>query len=227
MAWRPPRKAPQDAGLDELLAPLRADPDAAAVLADVDGTIAPIVERPEDAGVPGADSRGPRSDRRALRAGRLRQRPAGARRAPDRRARSRSPTPATTATSCCCPARTSRVPIPRWTATSETPPTSCESLGAAELERAGIRVEDKGAIVALHWRGAENEGEAESLVGEVAAEAEWAELVTHRGRKVVEIRPNVAINKGIAVAALLASKPGSTPRSTEATTAPTPTRSRR
>jgi trehalose 6-phosphate phosphatase len=32
-------------------------------------------------------------------------------------------------------------------------------------------------------------------------------LVAHHGRKVVEIRPNVAINKGIAVAALIPSKP--------------------
>ena len=77
----------------------------------------------------------------------------------------------------------------------------------AHLERAGIRTEDKGAIVALHWRGAENEGEAESLASEIAADADWKGLVAHRGRKVLEIRPNVAINKGIAVAALIPARP--------------------
>ncbi|MDP9188663.1 MAG: hypothetical protein M3O25_05370, partial [Actinomycetota bacterium] len=41
-----------DAELERLLAPLRADPQGSAILTDVDGTIAPIVERPEDAGVP-------------------------------------------------------------------------------------------------------------------------------------------------------------------------------
>jgi trehalose 6-phosphate phosphatase len=78
------------------------------------------------------------------------------------------------------------------------------NLDRSELDRVGIRTEDKGAIVALHWRGAENEGAAESLAHEIASEAEWRDLVPHRGRKVLEIRPNVAVNKGIAVAALIA-----------------------
>ena len=71
----------------------------------------------------------------------------------------------------------------------------------------GIRVEDKGAIVALHWRGSENEGEAESLAREIEAGADWKGLVAHRGRKVLEIRPDVPINKGIAVAALVPARP--------------------
>ena len=37
-----------------LLAPLRADPAHAAILTDVDGTLAPIVERPEQTSVPQA-----------------------------------------------------------------------------------------------------------------------------------------------------------------------------
>ena len=82
-----------------------------------------------------------------------------------------------------------------------------ESLDRTQLERAGIRTEDKGVIVALHWRGAPDEGAAESLAHEIASEAEWQGLVPHRGRKVLEIRPNVAINKGIAVAALIPSRP--------------------
>ena len=37
---------------DDLLGLLAADPSQAAVLLDVDGTLAPIVDRPEDARVP-------------------------------------------------------------------------------------------------------------------------------------------------------------------------------
>src|SRR5262245_15615598 len=40
------------ADLEDLLAPLRAHPERAAILTDVDGTIAPIVDKPEDAAVP-------------------------------------------------------------------------------------------------------------------------------------------------------------------------------
>ena len=40
------------AGIAELLAPLRAEPGASAVLCDIDGTLAPIVSDPEDARVP-------------------------------------------------------------------------------------------------------------------------------------------------------------------------------
>ena len=86
-------------------------------------------------------------------------------------------------------------------------PMFVEGLDRSELDRVGVRTEDKGAIMALHWRGAENEGAAESLASEIANEAEWQGLVSHHGRKVLEIRPNVPINKGIAVAALLAFRP--------------------
>jgi trehalose 6-phosphate phosphatase len=82
-----------------------------------------------------------------------------------------------------------------------------EGLDPGALERVGIRIEDKGAIIALHWRGAPNEAAAESLAHEIASQAEWQGLVPHRGRKVLEIRPNVAINKGIAVAALIPAPP--------------------
>ena len=62
-------------------------------------------------------------------------------------------------------------------------------LDAAELDAAGLRVEDKGPIVALHWRGAADEAGAEALAERIAAEAEAAGLVLHRGRKVLELRP--------------------------------------
>lgn len=76
-------------------------------------------------------------------------------------------------------------------------------LDQREMEELGIRVEDKGAIVALHWRGSPNESEAEAWASELASEAEWQGLVAHRGRLVIEIRPDVAIDKGRALASLL------------------------
>ncbi len=67
---------------------------------------------------------------------------------------------------------------------------------------AKIRVEDKGPIQALHWRGA---GErTESMVREIAEQARAADLVTHWGRKVLELRPPDMEGKAGAVEALLA-----------------------
>jgi trehalose 6-phosphate phosphatase len=67
---------------------------------------------------------------------------------------------------------------------------------------AKIRVEDKGPIQALHWRGA---GErTEQMVREIAEDARAADLVTHWGRKVLELRPPDMEGKAGAVEALLA-----------------------
>ncbi|MGZ5326694.1 MAG: trehalose-phosphatase, partial [Solirubrobacterales bacterium] len=41
-----------ETNLEQLLAPIRAQPERAAVLTDVDGTLAPIAPRPEEAQVP-------------------------------------------------------------------------------------------------------------------------------------------------------------------------------
>ena len=67
---------------------------------------------------------------------------------------------------------------------------------------AKIRVEDKGPIQALHWRGAGERTEA--LVREIAEQAKSADLVTHWGRKVLELRPPDMEGKAGAVEALLA-----------------------
>jgi trehalose 6-phosphate phosphatase len=81
------------------------------------------------------------------------------------------------------------------------------ALDPGALARAGLRTEDKAAIVALHWRGAADEDAAEREANEIAAAAEAAGLHTHRGRMVLELRPPVAIDKGVALAALLAADP--------------------
>jgi trehalose 6-phosphate phosphatase len=62
-----------------------------------------------------------------------------------------------------------------------------------------VRVEDKGPIVALHWRGVPDEDAAQRRAEQVAGQAEDAGLKTHWGRKVLEVRPPVEVNKGRAV----------------------------
>lgn len=76
-------------------------------------------------------------------------------------------------------------------------------LDGGELRRNGVRLEDKDFIQALHWRGAEDQEVAEEIVAAVenAARAEGFEI--HHGRKVLEIRPPVHFDKGVAVTRLV------------------------
>ena len=74
----------------------------------------------------------------------------------------------------------------------------------AELRKLRVRLEDKGPIVAFHWRGARDEEAARGAVKEVAASADAAGLNTHWGRKVLEVRPPVRIDKGAGIEAFLA-----------------------
>jgi trehalose 6-phosphate phosphatase len=66
-----------------------------------------------------------------------------------------------------------------------------------------VRAEDKRAIAAFHWRGAPDEEAAERAVRHVAERAEGAGLRTHWGRKVLEVRPAVDIDKGRGIRRLL------------------------
>jgi trehalose 6-phosphate phosphatase len=72
-----------------------------------------------------------------------------------------------------------------------------------DLRRRRVRIEDKGAIVAFHWRGAPDEDAARAAVDGLAARAEADGLRTHWGRKVLEVRPPVRIDKGAGIASLL------------------------
>lgn len=192
--------------MKELLAPLRSDPGRAAILLDVDGTLAPIVDRPDDAAVPEATRELLRSlaERYALVAGVSGRRALDARRIVglDEIAYSGNH-----GFELLPPGDAEPFPDPSLDGHDGDARRFVDGLDARDLERTGMRVEDKGAIVALHWRGSENEGEAEVLAREIESAADWRGLVAHRGRKVLEIRPNVPINKGIAVAALVASGP--------------------
>jgi trehalose 6-phosphate phosphatase len=75
------------------------------------------------------------------------------------------------------------------------------------LQQLRLRREDKGAIVAFHWRGAPDENAAEVAVAALELAALGAGLETHRGRKVLEIRPPVPIDKGRGIRSLLRERP--------------------
>jgi len=66
---------------------------------------------------------------------------------------------------------------------------------------AKIRVEDKGPIQALHWRGAGRR--TEEVMRTIADHAQSAGLATHWGRKVLELRPPGMEGKAGAVDELL------------------------
>jgi trehalose 6-phosphate phosphatase len=174
-----------------LLVRLRSEPERAAILLDVDGTLAPIVERPEAAAVPeetraevarlaakyglvACVSGRPVEDARRLvgldsidyvGVHGLEAEPAAKQYAPQ------------------LEAFAERIPWP-WT------------------------VENKGGVtLSFHYREAGDEAEASRLVDEVAAAAEEVGLVAHRGRKVLEVRPPVRADKGTAVRRLLEGRP--------------------
>jgi trehalose 6-phosphate phosphatase len=181
---------------------LRADPQRTAILTDVDGTLAPIVERPEQAEVPPAASRalarlsqryglvGCISGRRAEEARRL----VGV---------DGIPYAGNHGLELLLPGDGT----PRLDSSSRD-----RELHAAEfvarldpddLAEAELRLEDKGPIQALHWRGASDERAAEARAGEIAAAAAAAGLALRGGRKVLELRPPGARGKDAAVEALL------------------------
>jgi trehalose 6-phosphate phosphatase len=78
-----------------------------------------------------------------------------------------------------------------------------ERAQRGERRQLRIRTEDKGPITAFHWRGAPDEDAAESWLAGVADEACADGLEIHWGRKVLEIRPPVPVDKGQAVKAMI------------------------
>ncbi len=85
-----------------------------------------------------------------------------------------------------------------------------DSVQLTELQDLGIRIEDKGAIVALHWRGNQTSGELEHLIQQISDRAKANGLEPRGGRMVLELRPGVAIDKGVAVTELLEGAAGIT-----------------
>jgi trehalose 6-phosphate phosphatase len=185
------------------LTPLRAHPARAAVLTDVDGTLAPIADRPEQARVPDRVSEllealseryglvGCVSGRRAMEARRL----VGV----DGIAYAGNH-----GLELLLPGDGEPRLDPSLEGREQSAQEFVASLESGALAEVGLRLEDKGAIQALHWRGVENERVAEARAHEIATEAGRACLEPHWGRKVLELRPVGGGGKDAAVAALLA-----------------------
>lgn len=74
----------------------------------------------------------------------------------------------------------------------------------SELRQLRIRIEDKHPIWAFHWRGAPDEDEAQQRVKQIAEAATAEGLHVHHGRKVIELRPPIAFDKGAVVERMLA-----------------------
>ncbi len=72
-----------------------------------------------------------------------------------------------------------------------------------ELRRRRVRIEDKGPIIAYHWRGAVDEQDARAAIDAIAQQAQADGLEVFWGRKVMEVRPPVRIDKGLGVRSVL------------------------
>src|SRR5436309_1082205 len=172
---------------EPLLAALSDRPAEAAILLDVDGTLAPIVSRPELASVPDETRRELRRllDRYALLA--------------------------------CVSGRTGEDaarlvglvgPVYVGVHGLELDPEAERWRGPLHefAESVDWPVEDKGLAVVFHYRQAEDEEAVLERLRVVAANATALGLEAHFGRKVLEVRPPVAADKGTAVKALLAQR---------------------
>ena len=169
---------------DELLERLREEPGRAAVILDVDGVLAPIVDRPEDSRVPDET----REELRRLN-GRY-------------------------ALVACVSGRTGEdarrivgldelvyvgehgleldPEAPRW-----------RERVRAFADDVAWPVEDKGLSLSFHYRTAEDPEAAETYLLGAAERARDAGLVPRFGRMVLEVRPPLETNKGTAVRYLL------------------------
>jgi trehalose 6-phosphate phosphatase len=171
----------------DVLALLAADPGKAAILLDVDGTLAPIVARPELAEVPEET----RAEVARL-AGRY-------------------------ALVACISGRTSEEArqLVGVAGVVYVGTHGLELEPEAERWREALRpfaeldwpwLEDKGLTVAFHWREAPDETGARAELEAVAERARDAGLDARWGRKVLELRPPVDADKGSAVRELLESR---------------------
>jgi trehalose 6-phosphate phosphatase len=186
----------------EALAPLRDDPERAAILLDIDGTLAPIVEEPSRAHVP--------EETRKLLIGIAGRYGAVAcvsgRRASEARAM------VAIGSISYLGSHGAELLRAGWTESQLDPRLEDwarrihefgREVDTPDVRRRRVRLEDKGAILAFHWRGAPDEQAARAAIDAIAARAQAAGFRTHWGRKVLEVRPPVQFDKGAGVAALL------------------------
>jgi trehalose 6-phosphate phosphatase len=188
--------------LTEALAPLRENPSRAAIMLDIDGTLAPIVDHAADAHVP-------ESTRQLLIAVARMYGVVGCisgRRASEARAM--------VSIGSITYVGSHGVELLRsgWTEAVLDADVADwarrihdfgHEADTADARKLRVRLEDKGPIVAFHWRGAPDEDAARAAVDAIAERAQAAGLRTHWGRKVLEVRPPIRIDKGAGVTRLL------------------------
>jgi trehalose 6-phosphate phosphatase len=193
---------PTDDALAERLRPLTDDPQRAAIFCDIDGVLAPIVRRADEAKVP---------EEISVQLGRLGRRyglvacVSGRSAAEARRlvgvgsiAYAGSHGAELLETGAAQP----RV-IPEFGRWKERVRGFAHDRDTPELRVLRVRIEDKGPIAAFHWRDVPDEPAAQAHLERLAEEAKAGGLATHWGRKVLEIRPPVKIGKDQAVRELL------------------------
>jgi trehalose 6-phosphate phosphatase len=188
---------------DAILEPLRADPGRAAVLCDVDGTLAPIVDDPDDAVVPEAA----RVVLRSLAARyRLVACISGRRASAARRIVGVDELVylGNHGLERLDPGQVEPVLDPALGHRGAAASSFVARLDSRRLDGCGLRFEDKGPIQAIHWRTAPDAELAASRAREVAELAAKQGLHPHFGRKVLELRPVAEVHKGTAVRAVLA-----------------------
>ena len=169
----------------DLLALLAAEPERAALFLDVDGVLAPIVQRPEDAQVPAAT----RAELRRL-VGRY-------------------------ALVACVSGRAGEdaeriVGVAGITYVGnhglELAPDVEVWAGRLQQFLAEVdwaRLENKGLTAALHYRDVDDQEAARAALEEIAARAREQGFAARFGRMVLEILPPIRADKGTAIRALL------------------------
>jgi trehalose 6-phosphate phosphatase len=185
------------APIARLIAPLRSDPASAAVLCDVDGTLAPIVGDPDRASIP-AETRDllrELAQRYALVGCVTGRRAAEARRIVGVGELTYA---GNHGLELLAPGAEDAVVEPA----ARDGARAVREL-ALELDGGSLRLEDKGPIQAFHWRGADDQQAAEQRAVEIASRAREVGLEAHWGRKVLELRPSSGIDKGTAVERLV------------------------
>jgi trehalose 6-phosphate phosphatase len=168
----------------DLLAPLREAPERSALIFDVDGTLAPIVARPELAEVP----RETKVELERLAGRYLLVAFVSGRRGDEAR-------------------RLVGLGGVRYVGNHglELDPGAHELKEqiAAFRDTVERKAEDKGLTLSYHFREARDEAEARAELEKIARRAAAEGLVPRWGRKVLEIRPAVEVDKGTAVQELI------------------------
>jgi trehalose 6-phosphate phosphatase len=190
------------AAADPILEPLRADPGRTAILSDVDGTLAPIVTDPAAAVVP-AEARVVLRElaRRYLLVACI-----TGRRATEAR-RMVGLDELTYAGNhgleLLGPGDLEPRLDPALGGHGSAAAGFVGRLDWSRLASVGLRLEDKGPIQAIHWRGAADAATAEQRASELAELATQEGLVPHFGRMVLEVRPIAEVHKGVAARRLI------------------------